>query len=232
MARAFSFFRAGGFDQVRFQTGADFVALDQLDWKLWVALACPTKGLAFDARTLELLDTDKDNRIRANELVAAVKWAGALIKNPDDFLKAPEELPLSAINDATDEGKLVLASAKTVLAGLGKANATAISVKDSADAVKAFHGMAFNGDGVVPPESAKTDAEKALINDVIATIGSSEDKSGKKGVTADQVKAFFTAVADYVGWVAKGEGDQTLMPLKDGTVAAYDAMAHAMGRRS
>ena len=115
MARAFSFFRAGGFDQVRFQTGADFVALDQLDWKLWVALACPTKGLAFDARTLELLDTDKDNRIRANELVAAVKWAASLIKNPDDFLKAPEELPLAAINDASDEGKLVLASAKTVL---------------------------------------------------------------------------------------------------------------------
>ena len=74
--RAFSFFRAGGFDQVRFENGIDFINLDQLDWKLWVALACPTKGLAFDARTLELIDSDKDGRIRASELIAAVKWAG------------------------------------------------------------------------------------------------------------------------------------------------------------
>ena len=38
------FFRAGGFDQVKLDTGADFVALGagRLDQKLWVALACPT----------------------------------------------------------------------------------------------------------------------------------------------------------------------------------------------
>ncbi|MEY3534435.1 MAG: hypothetical protein RLZZ582_11, partial [Verrucomicrobiota bacterium] len=33
------FFRAGGFDQVKLQTGADLMNLDQLDQKLWVALA-------------------------------------------------------------------------------------------------------------------------------------------------------------------------------------------------
>ena len=58
--RAFSFFRAGGFDQVRFENGQDFINLDKLDWKLWVALACPTKGLAFDARTLELIDAARE----------------------------------------------------------------------------------------------------------------------------------------------------------------------------
>lgn len=225
MARAFSFFRAGGFDQVKFETGADLLAIDQLDWKLWVALACPTKGLVFDARTLELIDADKDGRIRAPELVAAVKWAGALLKDPEDFVRAPAELPLSAVNDGTDEGKQVLASAKTVLAGLGKADAKSISVKDSAEAVKAFHAMAFNGDGVVPPESAHDDAQKQLIADVIATIGSTDDKSGKKGVNAEQVKAFFTAVGEYVTWLSKGEADAALMPLKGDTVAAFDAMS-------
>jgi len=48
------FFRAGGFDQVRLDTGADLMALDELDQKLWVALACPATGLEFDARTLAL----------------------------------------------------------------------------------------------------------------------------------------------------------------------------------
>ncbi len=60
-----NFFRAGGFDQVRIESGADLMCLDQLDQKLWLALACPTHGLEFDAKTLELIDTDKDGRIRA-----------------------------------------------------------------------------------------------------------------------------------------------------------------------
>src|SRR5687768_9783825 len=48
MAHTFRFFRAGGFDQVRLDTGADLMALDQLDQKLWVALACPTDSVDFD----------------------------------------------------------------------------------------------------------------------------------------------------------------------------------------
>lgn len=222
--RAFNFFRAGGFDQVRFENGLDFINLDQLDWKLWVALACPTKGLAFDTRTLELIDADKDGRIRAPELIAAVKWAGALLKNPDDFLKSPAELPLSAINLEVDEGKRIHDAAKTVLRGLGKPEATVISVPDSAAAVKAFHDMAFNGDGVIPPESTSTPEQKQLVLDVMATIGNTDDKSGKKGVNEDQVKAFFEAVTHYVGWITKAEGDTTLMPLGTATVAAYEAM--------
>src|SRR5688572_31124415 len=88
------FFRAGGFDQVKLETGADLLNLDQLDQKLWVALACPTKGLEFDAQTLALIDTDKDGRIRVPELIAALKWAGGLLKNPDDLIKAGSSLPL------------------------------------------------------------------------------------------------------------------------------------------
>ena len=50
------FFRSGGFDQVRLETGADLMALDQLDQKLWAALSCPTHRLEFDERTLRLID--------------------------------------------------------------------------------------------------------------------------------------------------------------------------------
>ncbi len=76
------FFRAGGFNQVVIGSGADLLNLDQLDQKLWVALACPTTGVEFDKTTLALIDTDKDGRVRAPELIAAAKWAGGLLKNP------------------------------------------------------------------------------------------------------------------------------------------------------
>ena len=87
------FFRAGGFNQVSLTSGADLLNLDKLDQKLWVSLACPTSGLEFDKSTLVLIDTDKDGRVRAPELIDAVKWAGGLLKNPDDLLKgAPSTL--------------------------------------------------------------------------------------------------------------------------------------------
>src|SRR5580765_3979339 len=137
------FFRAGGFDQVRLDTGADIAALDQLNQKLWVALACPTQGLEFDAKTLQLIDTDKDGRIRAPEIIAAAKWAGSCLRNPDDLLKGSATLPFPAINDATPEGKQLLASAKQILANLGKANATEISVEDTTDTAKIFAQTSF-----------------------------------------------------------------------------------------
>ena len=115
-AHTWKFFRAGGFDQVRLDTGADLMALDQLDQKLWVALACPTRGIEFDTKTLDLIDTDKDGRIRAPDIIAATRWAGNCLKNPDDLLKSSSSLPLSAINDATPEAvsAMTIDSASTI----------------------------------------------------------------------------------------------------------------------
>jgi hypothetical protein len=224
MSHSFSFFRAGGFNQVRFKSGADLLNIDQLDQKLWVALACPTTGLVFDARTLALIDSDGDGRIRANELIGAVKWAGKLLKNPDDLLKAPAELPLNAINADSDEGKLVLHAAKTVLEGLGKAGAPAISVAETADALKAFNAMRFNGDGVLPVESADSDDAKALITDILATVGGVDDRSGKPGVNAEKTAEFFKAAGEYVAWYDKAAADTALLPLQADTAAALDAL--------
>ena len=92
-----SFFRAGGFDQVLLKTGADLMALDQLDQKLWVALSCPTYGLEFDQRTLELIDTDADGQVRAPELIAAVQWAGARLKDTSVLASGLPGVPLAAI---------------------------------------------------------------------------------------------------------------------------------------
>ena len=112
MAHRFHFFRAGGVDQVSLRDGADMLALSELDQKLWVALACPTSGLELDPRTLALIDADNDGRVRASELIAAVKFAGANLKDPDDLLKGDASLPLSSFNDALPEGKTLLSAAR------------------------------------------------------------------------------------------------------------------------
>src|SRR6266700_3117724 len=109
-------FRSGGLEQVALETGADLLALDQLDQKLWVALSCPVKGLELDEKTLALIDTDVDGRIRVPELIAAVNWAAARLNDAGDILKGAESLPLSAINSSNPDGKVLLSSARQILA--------------------------------------------------------------------------------------------------------------------
>jgi hypothetical protein len=214
------FFRAGGFDQVRLETGADLMALDELDQKLWVALACPTSGLEFDARTLALIDADQDGRIRAPELVAAVKWAGARLKNPDELLKRTAELPLDAINDATPEGRQVLAAARQILTNLGKADASAVTLEDTADTAKIFAQTRFNGDGIMPADSAEEPGTAAVIADILACLGPDTDRSGKPGVSQAKADQFFAEAQAYADWWTAAERDAAIWPLGAATPAA------------
>ena len=219
------FFRAGGFDQVKLETGADLMNLDQLDQKLWVALACPTTGLEFDPKTAALIDTDKDGRVRAPELIAAVKWAGAMLKNPDDLVKGGDAVTFSAINDAIPEGKQLLASAKQITTNLGKKDATAIALADASDANKIFSNTTLNGDGVIIPESATDDATKEVIADIIACLGTVPDRSGKPGIDQAKVDPFFAECAAFDDWNKKAEADKAnILPAGDGTAAAGAAV--------
>jgi hypothetical protein len=218
------FFRAGGFDQVRLDSGADLLHLDGLDQKLWLALACPTRGLEFDTKTLDLIDTDKDGRIRAPEIIAAAKWAGTLLKNPDELLKSAPALPLAAINDAVPEGAMLLASAKQILANLGKTDATAITVEDTADTAKIFAQTKFNGDGIIPPDAADDPALQAVITDIITCLGAETDRSGKPGINAAKLDLFFADAAAYAAWSEKSSADATVMPLGPNTAAAANAI--------
>lgn len=219
------FFRAGGFDQVKLDTGTDLLHLDELDQKLWVALACPVTGLEFDPQTAALVDSDRDGRIRAPELLAAVRWACAMLKNPDDLVRGGDSVPLAAINDATPEGKQLLASAKQICANLGKPDAPAISLADACDANRIFANTLFNGDGVILPESATDEDTRAVIADIMACMGAVTDRSGKPGVDQARVEAFFAECAAFDAWMKQAESDpKTFLPLGEATAAASAAV--------
>ncbi len=219
------FFTAGGFDQVKLDTGADLMNLNQLDQKLWVALACPTTGLEFCSKTAALIDTDKDGRIRAPELIAAVKWAGSMLKNTDDLIKGGDTVSFSAINDSTPEGKQLLASAKQICTNLGKKDANGISVADASDANRIFINTVLNGDGIIIAESATDDVTKAVINDIAACMGTLPDRSGKGGIDQAKTDAFFVECAAFDAWNKKADDDKAnFLPVGDATAAAAAAV--------
>jgi hypothetical protein len=92
------FFRAGEVDQVVIAEGADLEHLGELDQKLWMALSCPTRGLEFDSRTLEWIDTDHDGHVRPPEILAAVDWCKQVFRNLDEIFTEGSSVPLASIN--------------------------------------------------------------------------------------------------------------------------------------
>lgn len=221
----FRFFRAGGLDQVRIDSGADIAAVAELDQKLWLALSCPVKGLHFDERTLDLLDTDRDGRVRAPEIIAAIRFVTANLKNLDELTRGAADMPLASIKDSSDQGKLLLGSAKRVLAGLGKPDATVISVADVAATSKIFAGTRFNGDGNIGLDSIGDPDAREVAEQIIACVGGELDAAGHLGLTQPKVDAFFADLAAIDDWWQAGASNPAILPLGDATGAAACAVA-------
>jgi hypothetical protein len=219
------FFRAGDVDQVVLAQGADLENLSELDQKLWMALSCPTRGLEFDSRTLECIDTDHDGHVRPPEILAAVEWAKQVFRNLDDLLAEGSSVPLVSINEQTQLGRDVLAASRRLLAKLGRPDASTVSAEDVTGAAEILAASRFNGDGIVPADSAEDEATRRAIEDIIAAMGSKPDRSGKPGVDQASIDRFFEEAAATVVWLGQADQDAAIRPLGGATSEAAEAVA-------
>lgn len=218
------FFVAGGVDQVQLQTGKDLINLRALDQKLWVALACPTTGVEFDERTLELLDTDKDKRVRASEMIEAAEWCGRMLSDVEVLANRKASLFLSAISEGTDDSKLLKKTAERILETVDKAGSKEISVEDTEAATASFDKQKWNGDGVIPASSVEDETLAAVFADALkATAEPSTDRNGDPGLNAAQIDVFFDNIAAHATWLENGVAED-VKPLGDDTQSAWDAI--------
>lgn len=212
----------GGTSRVDISCGEDIKHLGELDQKLWTVLSCPTTGLEFDQKTLEIIDKDKDGKIRVGEIIAAAEYLTSAVKDADLLLKGEDTIALSQFNEESETGKKLHDSAKQILANLGL-DKDSISLAESGDSVAIFANSRFNGDGVITPASTDDEALKAVIEAAVAATGGVADRSGVQGVNADQIEAFYAACADYSAWCA-AKSAEGVLPYGDNTEAALAAV--------
>ena len=211
----------GGVVRVNVRNGEDIAHLPELDKKLWTVLSLPTEGLEFPSETLKMIDTDSDGKIRVDEIIAASKWLCTVLKDKDLLIKAPDTLKLSDINTDSPEGAALEKSARQILSNL-KLEKDEISVADTSDSVAIFADTKFNGDGVITPGSTEDAHLKEVIELIAEKIGSATDRSGVQGITAEQIEAFYGALADYAAWQDAAGAD--IRPFGDNTQAVLDAV--------
>lgn len=209
----FQFVRSGGVDQVAIRNGADIAQLETLDQKLWLALACPAKGIELDEKTLTFLDSDADGRIRAADVLAAIRWLKDALRSLDVLVPGDDALRIDSLNDKTDLGSALIKTARALLSTLGKSGSDALSSADLAAAEKQFAERPKNGDGVIPPEVVSDAQVAQVVRDILGALGSVHDRSGKAGINRDKLDAFFAEAAQVIAWHEKGQSTAAIVSL-------------------
>jgi hypothetical protein len=223
-AHTWNFSSVGGVNRVNLVKGDDIKSLDELDQKLWTALSCPVAGMEIDSKTLALIDSDNDNRIRVPEIIAAGKWICSILKNPDDLLLENKCLPLSAINEENEEGKVLLASARQILKNLGLPENNEITVKQTSDFAGIFANTKFNGDGLITEDSTEDEEIKKLISEILGCITAAADRSGKPGLSAGNINDFYRWCQEYSDWYKYCEDNAgKVLPFGINTSDALDS---------
>lgn len=124
-----SYCSLGGTTRVNIASGADIAHLRELDEKMWTVLSCPVKGLELDERTLDLIDYDRDGKIRVEEVVTAAEWLCSVLKDPNSILLGHDFIDFADFNLDNEEGVKLAESAKQVLKIMGL-NKTTISLAE------------------------------------------------------------------------------------------------------
>ncbi len=216
--------------QLRIQDAQDLENIQALDETHWAATSVPIDSLNCDATFVSYVDTDKNGRIRTNEIKDAQAWLFRFLSNRSRLSDGSDTLNLNDIDTTHPEGKKLRDVAKLILANLNSPDAEKISLAQIRDVQSIMANAANNGDGIIPPEASSEADLAGFITSVIETVGSVPDASGKAGISQEQLEIFFNETKNYLSWKAKGEipeGDKSteVMPWGTETPQAYDLIA-------
>lgn len=127
MKHSWTFANIGGNTRVVIKGGKDIEHLAELDEKLWTVLACPVSGLEIPDESLKLMDTNGDEKIHIQDVIATSQWLCTVLHDLDVLLQGSDTLPLAAIKDEellqvatplAEDGVVSLVAVRTAIASV------------------------------------------------------------------------------------------------------------------
>jgi hypothetical protein len=105
------------------------------------------------------------------------------VRDPQVLADGGDVLQLNSINDATQEGALLLAEARRVLELAGLPDAQSITLAQVQERMASLQALRFNGDGVVSAATAEGDEALAgLIARIQELYGAVDGSDGVPGI--------------------------------------------------
>ena len=237
------FSTVGGVTRVNIENGQDIAHLSELDQKLWTVLSSPVKGLEFDERTLTLMDSDHDGKLRVHEVVAASQWLCKVLTDMDYLTEGRDSITFNAIRQDTDEGKQVVEAAKMILAKLdvNKDEISLADVKAYMDVYEEKCKAEYSADATEPyepPYGDGSDTAEAAVNAVRLKIADwfmrcklvqfDEDAAGALDVQVEKIAAISDgnlndSVNEISAYPLARPRKEALLPLAEGLNPAWQA---------
>ena len=209
-------------------------AVLDLDEALWIATTAPISTLKADPVFLGMLDSDVDERIRAEEIKDGIRFLFDHLTDPSEISPGNLTLSLAAINTTTELGEKIQFSARKILNRLN-VTAESIDLEQIRTAQKEVLEGGLDQAGIVLPEATADTKINQYIEDIIKTVGGKEHPNGKIGVDADNVAEFMEECRQYLEWrLEAGEvrsgAATTILPLGDKTADGY-AIFHSLVKK-
>ena len=218
----------GGSRQMLIAKGEDLRVIADMDVAHWAMIGTQTDSLVCNKDFLAAMDTDKNNRIRCDEVKAALKWILARQKNLSGFERKSDAIRLDDLNLETAEGKTMYDAIKVALSNLGCPDAKEISFSQISDHEKIVSAALQNGDGVIPPGPVEKDDPLAAdcIRNIMKLSGSKKDLSGVDGIDKDLLDNFEKLATGYLAWTAKYDAaPEKMLPYGEKTGNLFSAMS-------
>jgi len=203
----------------------DLKTVLDLDEALWVATTAPSATIKSDDTFLEMLDSDRDGRIRAEEIKDAIRFVFANLSDYSGIRPLNTVLPLAHINRADELGRRIHSSAEKVLKKLGESPDTVNLEQLRKVKNEVLHG-GLDQAGIVLGEAADDELVADFIDNMLDTVGGAEHNCGRQGVDKNAVNAFLAESSAYISWLREagdigGDEKTTIRPLGAQTDEAY-----------
>ncbi|MGI9537002.1 MAG: hypothetical protein ACR2PB_08020, partial [Desulfocapsaceae bacterium] len=194
-----SFKRLGDSYHFKIENHEDLKEILELDEALWIATTAPSSTLKTDTTFLELLDSDCDERIRAEEIKDGVRY---LLENLNDHGSIQENntsLSLAAVSEVSKAGRQIKSASEKILKRLNEASdhITLTQVRTIKEEV--LKG-GLDQAGIVLPEAADDERIRAFIVDIVSTVGGVDHRGGRVGVDKNSLATFLDHCRNYLKW--------------------------------
>ena len=230
-----SFERFGRTRHLRIETAEDLACVPDLDEAHWVATGAPIQTINSDPTFLALVDTDHNGRVMCFEVIGAIRWLLANLRDTAGVSEASTRLELAALSTDQGEAARIHGSVSRMLLRLGLEDAAQITLEQVRQVKAEVEGASVSEAGVVLPEAAGDAEVRSFIADVVATVGGAPHPSGSPGVGQAQVDDFLAQAQAHLDWLARaelaeGEGSSEVMPFGEATAKAYALYAGLRGK--
>ena len=191
--------KLGGSYQFIIKSPEELKHIPDLNVARWAASAAASENLNCDQKFLEFLDSDKNGRIRADEVKEAYLWLKDVVKDFSVLHSESEAiLDLSEISDATDQGRELLTAVSELLSECVKDNK--IRIEDVRAKAKSLASGPLKGNGVITATAFNGTLSRQLAEDIISVTGGVPGPGGEKGISEFLLEGFLNDADSYLKW--------------------------------